>query len=163
MGITTEIGATTLLITETEKFAITNNIEGPRIEKEELILDQGYKIKTFPWYQDSESEIVKEIVGNGGLASDWHFPGATLVPEEIARLRYSLTPEELERYVWLGEKVSLALEKTLSETKPGEKESEVVGRLLLELWADRIDVVTIMAAADERIFNFRHPIPTEKK
>ena len=45
----------------------------------------------------------------------------------------------------------------------GEKESEVVGRLCNELWKDRIDPVTLMSAADERISRFRHPIPTEKK
>jgi len=31
------------------------------------------------------------------------------------------------------------------------------------LWKDRIDPITLMSAADDRIFNFRHPIPTERK
>ena len=61
-----------------------------------------------------------------------------------------------------GEKVSLALEETLSETSRGEKEAEVVGRLCQKLWKDRIDPVTLMAAADDRVYRFRHPIPTEK-
>jgi len=39
----------------------------------------------------------------------------------------------------------------------GEKESEVVGRLCNELWKDRIDPVTLMSAADDRVFRFRHP------
>jgi Xaa-Pro dipeptidase len=85
------------------------------------------------------------------------------VAEEIARLRYSMTPEEQERYRWLGEKVSRALEKTLLETRIGEKESEVVGRLCQELWKDRIDPITLMSAADQRISDFRHPIPSEKR
>jgi len=51
----------------------------------------------------------------------------------------------------------------LHETRTGEKESEVVGRLCNELWKDRIDPVTLMAAADERVFKFRHPIPSEKR
>jgi hypothetical protein len=38
----------------------------------------------------------------------------------------------------------------------------VVGRLCRELWKDRIDPVTLMAAADERVSRFRHPIPSEK-
>jgi Xaa-Pro dipeptidase len=84
------------------------------------------------------------------------------VTEEITRLRYSFTPEEAGRYRWLGERASLALERTLHETRKGEKESEVVGRLCRELWKDRIDPVTLMAAADERVFQFRHPIPSEK-
>jgi Xaa-Pro aminopeptidase len=74
-----------------------------------------------------------------------------------------LTPEEQERYRWLGERVSQALEKTLIETKKGEKESEVVGRLCNEIWKDRIDPITLMSAADDRIYNFRHPIPTERR
>jgi Xaa-Pro aminopeptidase len=86
-----------------------------------------------------------------------------MLAEGIARLRYSLTPEERERYRWLGEKTSEALERTVIEANPGEKESEVVGRLLRELWADRIDPVLLMAAADDRNFKFRHPIPTERK
>jgi Xaa-Pro aminopeptidase len=86
-----------------------------------------------------------------------------MLAEDIARLRYSLTPEEIERYRWLGEKASLALEKTVMKAKKGEKESEVVGRLCKELWKDRIDPITLMSAADDRIYRFRHPIPTERK
>ena len=86
-----------------------------------------------------------------------------MLAEEIAKLRYSFTPEEQDRYRWLGEKVSRALEQTLIKTKIGEKESEVVGRLCHKLWKDRIDPVTLMSAADDRISQFRHPIPTERK
>jgi Xaa-Pro aminopeptidase len=45
----------------------------------------------------------------------------------------------------------------------GEKESEVVARLCYEIWKDRIDPITLMSAADDRVFKFRHPIPTERK
>jgi Xaa-Pro aminopeptidase len=162
VGITTELGATSLLITKDEKYLISNNIEGPRMIQEEGVEAQGFIPKTFPWYEDQETALVKDLVKGGSLGSDVSFPDATTVTEDIARLRYSLTPEEMERYRWLGEKASLALEKTLQETGQGEKESEVVGRLCRELWKDRIDPVTLMAAADERVFQFRHPIPSEK-
>ncbi len=163
VGITTEIGATTLLITENSKFVISNNIEAPRMVDEEGLEKQGFIVKTFPWHEDQEVSIVKEIVGEGPLGSDIPFPGAIVFTEEIASLRYSLTPEEIKRYRWLGKRVSLALEKTMIKTKKGEKESAVVGRLCKELWKDRIDPITLMSAADERVFNFRHPIPTEKR
>ena len=86
-----------------------------------------------------------------------------MVAEAVARLRYSLTPEELVRYRWLGGRVSSALEQTMVAAKKGEKESEVIGRLCHELWKDRIDPVGMMSGADERISRFRHCIPTEKK
>ena len=163
VGITTEVGATSLLITENSRFVISNNIEAPRMIEEEGLEKQGFIIKTFPWHEDLEGSIVKELVGEGPMGCDVPFPDAVMLAEDIARLRYSLTPEEQKRYRWLGEKVSLALEKTLMKTKKGEKESEVVGRLCNELWKDRIDPVTLMSAADDRVFQFRHPIPTEKK
>lgn len=163
VGITTEFGATSLLITEDSKFLISNNIEAPRMIEEENLEEQGFIVKTFPWHEDQEAAIVKELIGDGALGCDVSFPNATTLTEDIARLRYSLTPEEIERYQWLGERVSSALEKTMMQTKKGEKESAVVARLCKEIWKDRIDPITLMAAADDRVFKFRHPIPTEKK
>jgi Xaa-Pro aminopeptidase len=163
VGITTELGVTSILITENSKFLISNNIEAPRMIEEEGLEKQGFIPKTFPWHEDQEVSIVKDLVGEGSLGCDVPFPNAVMVAEEVARLRYSLTSEELDRYRWLGERVSLALEKTMIDTKKGEKESEVVGRLCNELWKDRIDPITLMAAADDRIFKFRHPIPMERR
>jgi Xaa-Pro aminopeptidase len=163
VGITTEFGATSLLITEESKFVISSNIEAPRMIEEEALEKQGFILKAFPWHEDQESAIIKELTGEGSLGSDAPFPNAQVLAEDVAKLRYSLTPEEQERYRWLGEKVSLALEKTVTETKKGEKESEVVGRLCNELWKDRIDPIALMSAADDRISKFRHPIPTERK
>jgi Xaa-Pro dipeptidase len=163
VGITTEVGAASLLITETGKYVITNNIESPRMVEEEKLEEQGYEIRSYPWYEEREASMVSEIVGAGALGSDVPFPKAIVLTEEIARLRYSLTADELVRYRWLGERVSAALESTIAATRRGEKESEVVGRLCNELWKDRIDPVTLMSAADERISRFRHSIPTEKR
>src|SRR5512139_3919489 len=163
VGITTEFGATTLLITENSKYLMSNVIETPRMIHEEGLEKQGFIVKTFPWHEDQEVSIVKEIAGEGPLGSDASFPNAMVLPEEVAKLRYSLTPGEQKRYRWLGKRVSMALEKTMMKTKKGEKESAVVGRLCKQLWKDRIDPVTLMSAADDRISNFRHPIPTEKR
>jgi len=163
VGITTEVGAASLLITEKGKYVISNNIESPRMAEEEKLEGQGYEVRSFPWYEEREASAVAEIVGTGALGCDAPFPNAVVLTEEIARLRYSLTEDELTRYRWLGERVSEVVEKTMSATNRGEKESEVVGRLCYELWRHRIDPVTLMSAADERISRFRHPIPTKKK
>ena len=163
VGINTEVGATSLLITEDSKYVISNNIEAPRMIDEEGMEKQGFILKTFPWYEDQEVSMVRELVGESSFGSDVSFQNAMVVADDVATLRYSLTPEEQERYRWLGERVSSALEKTLMKTKKGEKESEVVARLCREIWKDRIDPITLMAAADDRVFKFRHPIPTERK
>ena len=163
VGITTEVGATALLITEDSKYVISNNIESPRMIDEEGMEKQGFIVKTFPWYEDQEVLIIRELIGENPLGSDVPFQNATVVTDDVARLRYSLTTEEQERYRWLGERVSSALEKTVMKTKKGEKESEVVARLCKEIWKDRVDPIMLMAAADDRVFKFRHPIPTERR
>ena len=163
VGITTEMGATSLLITENSKFVISNNIEAPRMIEEEGLEKQGFVVRSFPWYEDQEAALVKGLVGDGPVGCDVPYPNTIPVAEEVARLRYSFTPEEVDRYRWLGEKASLALEKTVMKAKKGEKESAVVGRLCKELWKDRIDPITLMSAADDRVSKFRHPIPTERR
>jgi Xaa-Pro aminopeptidase len=163
VGIATDVGGTSLLITDNAKSLITNNIEAPRMIVEEVVEKQGFTVKTFPWCEDLEATIVRSLVGNGRVASDVPFSDTLTMAEEIARLRYSLTTEEQDRYRWLGQKASSAVEKTLMETRAGDKECEVVGRLCAELWKDRIDPVVLMAAADDRIARFRHPIPSERR
>jgi Xaa-Pro aminopeptidase len=162
VGIATDLGGTSLLITGDSKYLLANNIEAPRMIGEEAVEQQGFSLETFPWYADRESALVKELAGDGPVGCDVAYPGTVTTAEEIARLRYALTPAEQTRYRWLGETVSLALEQTLMQVRPGEKECEVVGRLCAELWKDRIDPVVFMAAADDRIARFRHPIPTER-
>jgi len=163
VGTATELGNASLLITEKGKFVITNNIEAPRMVEEERLEEQGYQIRSFPWYEEREPALVREIVGRGAVGCDWPFPDSQMVAGEVARLRYSLTAEEVVRYRWLGARVSAALEQTMIGVERGEKESAVIGRLCRELWKDRIDTMGMMGAADERISRFRHCIPTEKK
>src|SRR5512143_2389078 len=128
VGITTEVGVASLLITESSKFVICSNIEAPRMIKEERLGEQGYTVSAFPWHEEAENQRVKELARGEKIGCDVVFPGGVLLAEDIAQLRYSLTPAEIERYRWLGERVSMGLEKTLMATRRGEKESEVVGR-----------------------------------
>lgn len=124
IGIATDVGGSSLLVTETAKYVISNNIEAPRMIHEEEVEKLGFSLKTFPWTEDLEAVIVRSLVGKGLVACDLFVPDTRLMADEIARLRYSLTPGEIERYRWLGERASRAVEKTLLETARGEKESE---------------------------------------
>jgi Xaa-Pro aminopeptidase len=163
IGIATELGGTSLLITEDARYVICTNVEAPRMIQEEDIERMGFIVKTHSWYEDLEAAILRSLVGKGLVACDVFVPDTRLMAEEFARLRYSLTPGEVERYRWLGNRVTQAVEKAAMETRRGEKECEVVGRLCRELWKDRIDPVGLMVAADDRMRRFRHPIPTERE
>jgi len=163
VSIATEMGAASILITSGEEYVICNSIEAPRIEKEEKLSEQGYKIKIFKWYEDWEEKIINEITKGGEIGCDVDFPGTKNISKDLNPLRYSLTPWEVERYKEVGYLTSRAIEETAFTIKPGDKECEIIGRLTERLWSNRLDYVTIFCAADERISNFRHPIATEKK
>jgi Xaa-Pro aminopeptidase len=70
IGIATEMGGTSLLITENAKYVITSNIEAPRMIEEEEVEKLGFQLKTFPWYEDQEAAIAEELVDGGPLGCD---------------------------------------------------------------------------------------------
>jgi len=163
VAISTDIGFSSLLITEKEKFCVANRIERYRNMEEEGLEDLGFTLLDYEWYEGSELECVEKVVPRKDLGCDIPTDGMCFIGGEINRLRYSLTAPEIERYLWLGEKTSEAVESVLQEVKPGESEAEITGELTRLLWKHRIDQVGFQAAADERVYKYRHPIPTERK
>lgn len=162
VGIATEMGAASLLITPDRQYVICNNIEAPRIEREEALPDQGYEMCSYPWHMNSEQELVNQLV-DGKIGCDSHFPGTVNISTRLNPLRYSLTRWEVDRYKQLGALVSSAVEDTISTVKPGEKECAVIGRLAKRLWEERVDFIATFCAADGRISLYRHPIATENR
>lgn len=163
VGIAAELGAAALLFTKDGQYAICNNVDGTRMEFEEGLPGLGYEMRIFDWWEDREAAIVAELVGGGKLGSDFGFPGSVDISKDLNPLRYSLCPPEVERYKALGLATARAIEETMLTARPGDKECEVVGRLAEKLWAERVDYILVLGAADERISRFRHPVPTEKR
>lgn len=163
VGIATEVGVTSVLVTPDGLYLIANAIEAARAMEEEGLEDLGFALLTFEWYDNQELQLVREIVGDAPVGCDLPAPGLDHIPDDIARLRYELTPGEVDRYMFLGAKLSAAIEETLTEVEPGDSEAEIIGRLCARLWKNRIDAVGYQSAADERARLYRHPIPTMKR
>ena len=164
VGITAEVGICPVLITRDADYIISNAVEAPRLREEELMVEQGYVQKIYPWHNDAgETETVSAIMKDGKLGSDFGYPGSVNVNKELDHLRWSLDQWEIERYRELGRKTSLLIEETSKTIRPGDKECQIIGRLLSRLWEDRIDHINAFCAADDRIGKFRHPIGTERK
>ena len=157
VGLATESGVTGLLVTANKDYVICNEIEAPRMEKEELLPEQGYEIKSYPWYDEREAETVFSLAGKA-VGSDCGLPGAADISGKINPLRYSLTPWEVERFRALGKLAAASMEETAETIRPGDTECAVVGRLLERLWARGADSILPFCAADDRISLYRHPI-----
>jgi len=161
VGIATEMGACGLLVTGDSQFAVTNNIEAPRMIREEKLEEKGFAVHSDLWHADREVAMVKDLV-SGKIGADHGFPDAENLAEAIKPLRYSLTPSEIDRYREVGREAALALEEVAVSIHPGDRECEVMGRLSLNLWSRGMDFSTVMCAADNRISDYRHAIPTDQ-
>ena len=163
VGIATEVGVASILITPEREYVLCNNIEAPRMADEEKVEAMGYEIRSYPWHDDREAALVAELAGNGPVGCDDQFGGLRNVGGEVARLRWSLTPPEITRYKELGVTAAEALEAAAKSIRPGDTENAIIGRLANNLWERGCDYITVFCAADDRIARFRHPIATDRR
>ncbi|NMC31506.1 MAG: M24 family metallopeptidase [Veillonellaceae bacterium] len=163
VGIATETGMTSLLITRDSRYIIANRVEMPRMLNEENLAALDFQPLEYEWDIDAELALLRKVMPNlDKVGVDMPFGGLRNLDDAIKKLRYSLTDSEVERYRFLGEKLSAAFEKVMLGIRPGDRECEIAGRFAEDLWRDEIDPTAVLIAADERIYAYRHPIPTRK-
>ncbi len=153
-------GEASLLITEDKQFLFTNNIEAPRLEKEEGLVIQGWEFAIAPWFETNH--VLQELTGKLKMAADGLFPGVPDLSSEVAHLRANLNQMEGERFRILGRLCAQAMDSAIRPVRPGQTEFEIAGILAGEIERRGVQAILILIATDERIFNFRHPIPTSK-
>jgi Xaa-Pro aminopeptidase len=157
---TTE-GAASLLITRETLFLITNNIEAPRLEQEENLIEQGWEFFVSPW--DTPLLEMQNLTSGLSLVSDVPFPGSKDISPDIARLRSHLTPEEGERFRELGGLCAEALAAVAQGIRPGMSEFHLAGLIGFEAQQRGVQPIVNLIATDERVFRYRHPLPTSKR
>jgi len=162
--ICVDAGVVTLLITKNGCYAIMNNIEVERMRAEEFLEELGFQILTMEWYENKTADIIENVAGDlSKIGSDMLIPGTVYLGNKIDPLRFSLTDNEIARYIYLGDTLSAVLEEYIVSVKPGMSENEIAGGLSSVLWPHDIDPVLFLVSADERAYKHRHAIPTEKK
>jgi antitoxin VapB len=154
-------GAAALLITPQDRFVITNNIEATRLEHEEKLAAQGWELRVGPWHaaQDTVSELTRGLK----LGVDGPYPEATDLSAEMARLRSNLTPDEAERFRVLGRLCAEAMDSAIRKVRPGQTEYQIAALLAHAMQERGPQAIVNLIATDERIFSFRHPLPTDKQ
>ena len=154
-------GLASLLITLDRQYLITTNIEAPRLELEEGLAEQGWESIITAWHESHDT--VADLSRGLKLASDGFYPGASDLSVELARVRANLTPEEGRRFRDLGRCCAQALQTAAYSVKPGQTEYEIAAMLAAEAEGQGVQAIVNLIATDERIFSFRHPLPTSKK
>ena len=157
----TDRGVAEVVVTATGQYIITNNIEAVRLEDEE-VGELPFEIHYANWH-DADRELMLSKIVTGPVATDGTWPsGATNMAGDMARLRWSLIEAEIERYREVGRLTSQALSETGHQIQPGMSEHEIGGLLADKLLAAGVTPAVLLIATDERIYKYRHPIPTDK-
>lgn len=160
VALTTEKGAAALLATPQQDYLVANNIEVERIMDEEGLCDLGVQAISYRWDSDEAevTQLVERVLAGNRYTTD-SGPHA----DELNRMRYSLTPLEVDRYRTLGRDCAAAMVEVCRTLTPGQTELQVAAQLSKGLWEQNIIPVVVLVAADERISKYRHPLPTRKQ
>lgn len=162
VGNATDKGSTAIVITKDEKHAVTSNIEANRIMAEELE-GKCYQMTSFNWHEKNLTQAVQQLTEGMSVGSDATVPGMKLIEDKLCNLRLTLTPEEVARLRKLAKEASKCMEITCLEIKQGDTEHLIASRLSSELLQRGITPSVVLVGTDERIFKYRHPIPTHKQ
>jgi antitoxin VapB len=161
VGIAAEMGSASLLVTPDAQYVLTSNIEATRMAAEEPLEARGFAIQPMPWYEPSP--VLAELTRGLRLGADAPQPGAVDLSDDLSRLRLRLTPAEGERFRRLGRACAQAMDAAIRQVHPGMTEYEIAGLLSDQTYAQGAVPIVNLIATDERIFRFRHPLPTGKR
>lgn len=167
-----EPGACALLVRrDGKRFVLANRIEMARILTEELNAGGDFEPVEFSWEEEKASptflaDRARSLLSDGSarLGADLSLaPNVPAVEGAIARCRHELTASEIERFRLLGSDAGQAIGDLMKSLAPGLSEREIASRASNALAALGIHTVVNLVASDERIRNYRHPVPTEKR
>ncbi|MBA4494203.1 M24 family metallopeptidase [Paenactinomyces guangxiensis] len=164
--LNTEQGVADLLITQNRAICITTRMEAERIASEELD-GLGFEMVVSEWIEGREKTI-QHLCRGKKIATDVSpeligLDQGICLDREIARLSYALTDEEAARYRNICLNAAKALESTCREIEPDMTEFEIQATLAKKVFTRGMRPVVMLVATDERIYRFRHPIPTSKR
>jgi Xaa-Pro dipeptidase len=157
-----EEGWSGVLVTKERVFLVTDNTEMPRILDEEI---RGIPIETYEytWYKTQLKDSILKVCGNDNVACDLDIEGLKRLESDFDRIQYELTEPELERFRELGGLTSRIFTKIGGKIELGMTELDVAAMVGCELMRENIQPQLVLVACDNRITDYRHPIPTSQK
>lgn len=160
IGWGSEIGAASILVLcDGRKFVIAAHSEIPRLMSEGLA-ELGYEAVELKWFE-SDSAFFKRLNLDAPVASDVARDGFVTV--DVAPLRYQLTETEVKKFRWIGQQASEALIEVAKQVKPGMMEREIETLTSDALMRRGLRPTVLLIGSDERLFKFRHALPSDTK
>jgi len=158
-----DAGVSSLVATAGAAVVVANNIEATRLRGEDL--PAGVPVIEYAYYDpQARRAALAEAIGDGRFAADAAVEGFDLAATDGAfdRLRWVLTPAEIDRYRALCRAAAEGVEAAARQATPGMTEAQIAGSMASELRGRGCAPWVLLVGADERIVLHRHPLPTRK-
>ncbi len=148
-------GVAEILVTRTNEYVVTNNIESPRMREEQV---PGWEVAEYEWYA-GPGELVAKLAGGGAIGADAADQSEVDVAGLVAPLRYRLDDDAIERYRMVGADTMAAVEAACAALNPAMTETEAAGAVIAACRAAGLFASALMVGGAQRIPRHRHPIP----
>lgn len=157
--MTAEVGVAEIVVTATDAFALTDDIEASRLQDEEL--PAQYQLQVRRWAQPHDhDEFVTSLVGDGKVLSDRPHATELALPPLAISHKLILSEAEQQRYRALGSDAAQAMSAVLHAAQPDWTEYQLAGAGAQALWQRGIHPALVLAAGEDRLPRYRHPTPS---
>jgi Xaa-Pro aminopeptidase len=151
---TLELSCMDVIVYRDRIVVVTNKIEAPRLEAEELCGDE--ELIVINWFEGREAQLPKgDRIGVDGAENE-----RVNLQSDIENLRRALNDYEINRFREIGKDAAAALGEAMLDIDSDMSEVEVAGEIAEEMWERDLEPVVLLVAGESRIKQFRHPLPT---
>lgn len=160
--LTTETGVAEIVVTHSDAFMLTDDIEASRFQDEEL--PAAFQLRVRRWaLPEDHQRFVATLIEGGTVISDRPQPGEQPLPPQAMLRKLVLCDAEHDRYRNLGRDAALAMSDVLRDAHPDWTEYELAGAGARALWQRGIHPALILAAGEHRLPRYRHPTPSSAR
>lgn len=160
--LNTPEGVCQLLVLKDDLVLIVNQMEEKRIIEEEMAyVDHPFQVVTMDWYED-ETPYIQELTKGKRIGTDIQMDGFEWIEPDLSNIRSILTASQLRQYETLCHETAVIVESVCQEIVPGQTEHEIASLVAQRAIAQGMTIEVLLVATDDRIHQYRHPIPTDK-
>jgi Xaa-Pro aminopeptidase len=141
---------------------ITTEVEADRVRDEYDPALHGFsELAEVPWHQpDGFVQAAESLAGAPAaqLAADGHPAFGIDASADLTALRLALSPAEQADLADLGADAAAALQASLTQWRPGERDLDIQARCAAILEASGADAPVLIVGGDDRLERYRHPM-----
>jgi Xaa-Pro dipeptidase len=155
-----EFGVADLIIFANRVVCVMPSIEEKRIVEEEL-KDFDCEVMAPNWIEGTEGTL-HQLLSGARVGVDTYHPIGENISTKLSAIRRILTSAQQVQYRSVSQIAAQAVEKVAMQLQQGDSEFEIAARVGYEVTRNGCLANVVLVSTDERVYAYRHPIPTSK-